>query len=336
MDVEFHTAMGEITNVSKWLDTSFTDGFIVLHHGQIVLERYYNSMSERTLHLSQSVAKSVTSAVAGILVGRGLLDPKEKVTHYLPELRETAWKGATLRHVLDMTTGVKFDEDYDALDSDIARTDIASGWKTPKSPDGGPACVWDQILGLKAQIREHGETFEYRSIETDVLANCMQRVTQTSLAELISRELWSPLGMEESACFTVDPAGYALADGGFNATLRDFARFGQMMAAGGVGNGQRIVPQEWIDDTLNCNPAIFGDPYTVSLPNGAYRNQFWIKDFRERVLMARGVFGQLIYISPAENLVAVKLSTWPDFLSTERSIDANLAIAAISAVLNHH
>lgn len=333
-DLGFQAVSGEASTISQWLDTSYTDGFIVLHHGEIVVESYFNKMTERTLHLSQSVAKSVTGAVAGILIGRGLLDPEEQVTQYLPELKQTAWRGAKLRHVLDMTTGVRYVEDYEALDSDIARTDIASGWKRPLGSNKGPACIWDQILGLKSQAREHGALFEYRSIETDVLAHCMQRVSQTRLAELISRELWSQLGTEESACFTVDPAGYPLADGGFNATLRDYARFGLMLMNGGVVNGRRLVPREWIDDTLSCNPDIFGAPYSDSLPHGAYRNQFWIKDHREKVIMARGVFGQLIYISPAENLVVVKLSTWPEFLSTQRSIDANAAIAAISIALN--
>jgi CubicO group peptidase (beta-lactamase class C family) len=108
-----------------------------VHHGKIVYERYFTTMTARSLHLSQSVAKSVTSAVAGMLVGRGLLDPDQPVTDYLPELKRTAWKGATLRHVLDMTTGVRFVEDYEALDSDIAMTDIATGWKPAHGPQKG-------------------------------------------------------------------------------------------------------------------------------------------------------------------------------------------------------
>jgi CubicO group peptidase (beta-lactamase class C family) len=123
--------------LADWLDEDYTDGFIVVHHGEIVCERYFTTMTARSLHLSQSVAKSVTSAVAGILVGRGLLDPDQPVTDYLPELKRTAWKGATLRHVLDMTTGVRFVEDYEALDSDIAMTDIATGWKPAHGPQQG-------------------------------------------------------------------------------------------------------------------------------------------------------------------------------------------------------
>lgn len=330
--VSFAAPSGETRTVGHWLDHSFTDGFIVLHRGRIVFERYMNGMTERSLHLSQSVAKTVTASVCGILIGRGLLEPERCLTDYLPELASTGWAGATLRHVLDMTSGVRFVEDYEAPGSDIAMTDIAAGWKP--DPEGrGPACIWDQILGLTERVRPHGEVFQYRSIETDVMAHVMERVTGTRLAELVSRELWQPLGAEESACYTVDRAGYALADGGFNACLRDYARFGLMMMQGGVGNGRRIVPQEWIEDALNCDPSLFGAPYTDGLPNGAYRNQVWIADHRKRILLARGVFGQLIYISPDENLVAVKLSCWPEFLSVSRSLEAHAAIAAIADAL---
>ncbi len=331
-EIEFDDVEDRSTNVAAWLRSSCTDGLAVLYRGRLVHERYFNSMTERTLHLSQSMAKSITSAVAGVLVDRGLLDPDEQIVSYLPELKRTAWRGATLRHSLDMTSGVRYVEDYESPDSDIAVTDIASGWRMPRRGVKTHACMWDQIVTLKTKVREHGERFEYRSIETDVLAHCMERVTQTRLAELVSRELWQPLGCEESACFTVDAAGYAMADGGFNATLRDYARFGQMLLDQGIGNGRRVVPSEWLDDTLDCNPAIFGEPHNDGFPNGAYRNQFWIRDASRRVIMARGVFGQLIYVDLDNDLVVVKLSSWPEFLSTERKKDD---IGAIDAICEH-
>ncbi|MGB5707630.1 MAG: serine hydrolase, partial [Arenicellales bacterium] len=191
--IEFFDTDASKTTVAEWLDTSYTDGFIVIHGGEIIYQRYMNNMHERSLHLSQSMSKSITAAVAGILMERGLLDPEEQVTHYLPELGSTAWNGAKLRHVMDMTTGVRYIEDYEALDSDIAITDIASGWKLAPAGYAGPYCIWDQILSLHHIDREHGAQFQYRSIETDVLAHCMERVTQMRLAELISRELWQPL-----------------------------------------------------------------------------------------------------------------------------------------------
>ncbi len=320
--------------MDQWLDTSFTDGFMVIHRGDVVMEKYFNGMRRDTLHLSQSVAKSVTSTVAGILIGRGLMHPTDEVTRYLPELSQTAWAGATLQQVLDMSTGVRYIEDYEALDSDIAVTDVASGWKPGVPGQQYPDCIWDQILTLTRQARPHGQIFQYRSIETDVLAHCMERVSGTRLAELISRELWKPMGAERDASFTVDSAGYALADGGFNATLRDYARFGLLHLNGGFANQRQIVPAEWIDDIFNANPALFNEPYTQASPRGAYRNQFWVHDIPRGIYMARGVFGQLIYIDRSHQMVAVKLSSWPEFISTVRLLDTLNALEAIGTTLN--
>ncbi len=232
--------------------------------------------------------------------------------------------------LLRLIAGVRYIEDYESIDSDIAITDIASGWKPPRPEIAAPACVWEQILSLKKTVRAHGERFQYRSIETDVLAHCLERVTRMRLPELVSRELWQPLGCEESAYFTVDPAGYALADGGFNATLRDYARFGQMLLQHGTANGEQIVPAEWVADIHSANAARLNEPYTQTMPNGAYRNQFWIEDVAREVFMARGVFGQLIYIDPAHDMVAVKLSSWPEFTSAPRSKTARNAMHAIA------
>ena len=331
--VAFTSQSGQPTTIIDWLSQNYADGIVVLHGGEIRYERYFNQMTERTLHLSQSMAKSITSAVAGILVSRGLLDPEECICTYLPELEATGWKDAKLRHALDMTSGVRYVEDYEALDSDIAATDVASGWRPAQPNVPYFQCMWDQILSLKDTVREHGALFEYRSIETDVLAHCMERVTQTPLAELISRELWQPLGVEESACFTVDGAGYPLACGGFNATLRDYARFGQMLCNDGTANGQQIVPKAWIADSLNADPSIFSDTNNMDLDNGAYRNQFWVRDIERRILIARGVFGQIIYADMDNSLTIARLASWPEFVSSERKTDDLRAFDAITHFL---
>ena len=331
--IQFKSTEGTADTVQNWIDTSYTDGILVLHQGSIVFEQYHNDMNPRSLHLSQSMAKSIVGCVAGILIGRGEMNPDALVSRYLPELENTAWKGATLRHVLDMTTGVRYGEDYEALDSDIALTDIASGWKQPSPGVDAPDCMWDQIMGLVNTTRAHGELFQYRSIETDVLAHCLERITQTQLADLVSREIWQPLGCEESACFTVDSAGYALACGGFNATLRDYARFGQMLLDEGQANGKNIVPKAWIDDIHNADNSLYTAPYTLTSPNGGYRNQFWKEDVDQKMFMARGVFGQLIYVDPAHDMVLVKLSSWPEFTSTPRLNDALNAIHEIADAL---
>ncbi len=324
---------GELTTLSQVLDETFTDGFIVLHGGKILYERYFGGMTPRTLHLSQSVAKSVVGITAGILISRDLLNPNQLVSYYLPELEATAWKGATLQQVLDMTTGAGFNEDYTDPHSDIGQLDVASGWK-PIPPDtdpkfAWPSHVWELILKLNQNTRPHGAAFEYRSIETDVLAFCMERVTGKRLAQIVSEELWQKLGAEESASFAIDPAGYSIADGGFNATLRDYARFGQMILSGGEG----IVAKSWIDETRKANHAKFGPPYSIVLPDGGYHNQFWVEDQKSSNLMCRGVFGQLIYIDFEHEMVVVKLSSWPEFVNPKKMIATLGAIRTIAAEL---
>jgi CubicO group peptidase (beta-lactamase class C family) len=132
---------GAPITLTKFLDETYTDGFLVMHRGAVVYERYFGTMTPRSLHLSQSVAKSVTGMACGVLVERGLLDPKQLVTHYLPELTETGWAGATMQHVLDMTTGVRFDETYTDPHSDMGQLDVACGWK-PIPPGSDPALKW--------------------------------------------------------------------------------------------------------------------------------------------------------------------------------------------------
>jgi CubicO group peptidase (beta-lactamase class C family) len=321
---------GETVTLGGFLEETYTDGFLVLKHGAIVCEQYFNGMDERSLHLSQSVAKSFCGALAGILAGRGVLDIATPVTQYVPELEATAYAGATIAQLLDMTSGVRFSEDYEDPLSDMGRADVASGWKPmPKGGDPAqfPRTMFDLVLSLKQREREHGAAFSYRSIETDVLAMAMERASGKRLAQLMSEELWQKIGMEADGCITVDASGFALADGGLNACLRDYGRFGQMMLENGAG----IVPREWVEATRRGNHTIFGEPYTVVLPQGAYSRQFWVEDRSGAAIMARGVFGQLIYISFEHDLVAVKLSSWPHFVNpgwTRATLDAVHAIAA--------
>ena len=336
--VGFASADGRNLTVDQMLDETYTDGFIVVKGGAIIHETYYNAMTPNSLHLSQSMAKSITATVAGILIGRGLLDPQAPITDYLPELKDTGWNGASLQHLFDMTSGTRYGEAYTDRASDVGKTDVASGWKpVPADMDPDiewPSCVWDQILSLKDRDAEHGSRFEYRSIETDVIAHAMERVTGRRLPQLVSDEMWSRIGAERDAHFTVDSSGYALACGGFNATLRDYARFGLLHLNNGVCAGEQVVPRDWIDDIRGGSHGLFNDTGRELLPNGRYRNQFWIEDETRETVMCLGVCGQLIYISPEYDLVAVKLSSWPDFLDTGHKANTLRAIHAIAKSLD--
>ena len=322
---------GRTLSIGQFLDENYTDGFLVLSKGRVVTEVYRNGMQRRTAHLSQSVAKSVVGTVAGILNGRGELDFTAPVTHYLPDLARTAYRDATVQHVMDMQSGVLFDETYTAPDSHIAKVDRACGWK--ELVPGWPETMWQLITELTEHEAAHGESFRYRSIETDVIGFILQSVSGLPLAELVSRELWAPMGAEEDAYFTVDRAGYGLADGGFNATLRDYGRFGRLIAAGGAAHGRQIIPAAFIADLPKGDHAKFGSDYRGTLPKGAYHNQFWIEDAGRPVMMCRGVFGQMIYIDCEADFVVVKLSSWPEFLDTLRTRTATAAVHAIRAAL---
>jgi CubicO group peptidase (beta-lactamase class C family) len=329
--VEFE-AGGRRRTIGGYLDGSCTHGFLVLWRGNVVVERYMNELTPWRQHLGMSVSKSVTSAVCGILVHRGLIDPQAPVTRYLPELEATAYRGASVQHLLDMTSGVFFDESYTTPGSHMQQLGQACGWWELTNPDW-PTTVWQLILKLTEQQRPHGALFQYRSIETDVLAFVMQRASGRHLAELISEELWAPMGAEHDACITVDRSGYALADGGFNATLRDYARFALLLARAGKAHGRQIVPAEWIEATRNADHTLFQGEYRIALPNGAYHNQFWIEDRERRAFMCRGIFGQYVYIDPEADFAVVKLSTWPEPVNAERTIETLAAVQAIRHAL---
>lgn len=323
---------GKETTFGQMLDDTYTDAMLVWKDGKILHESYHNGMTPQSVHLLQSVSKSVTSATAGCLIGQGLLDPAAPITTYLPELSETAWNGATLQQVLDMTTGTRYSEDYEIRDSDVGKTDYASGWKpAPEGLDTStwPSCMWEQILGLNVADAEHGARFNYRSIETDVLAHAMERVSGQRLPQLISQHLWQPLGCEEDATITVDRAGYGLACGGISASLRDMARFGLMLLQNGQLDGRQIVPEAWCQDIRHGKHGLYDAENYRDWPNGSYRNQFWVEDSSRGRHFCFGVFGQMVMVSPDTGLMAVKLSTWPDFLDPALS---SLAIAALNAV----
>lgn len=331
LPIVFADIDGERRSVAEMLDRTYTDGFMVLRDGKIVAEHYLNSMTPASLHLSQSVSKSFVGAMVGILAGRGELNLNAELSHYVPELAATGYAGATLTQVLDMRSGVRFSEDYLDPNCEMGQLDRADGWKPGPRP-GEPASTYDLILTLR-QERPHGGYFQYRSIETDVLGWVLERVSGLGLAELMSRELWQPMGAESEACFTVDQAGTCLADGGLNATMRDYARFGQIFLDDGFLNGRQIVPAAWTAACRTGDVAAYQHLYRErrpTYPDACYSRQWWVYDFASGLHCASGVFGQLIYVRPRERIVAVKLSTWPDFLRDDLHASTMAALEAIT------
>jgi CubicO group peptidase (beta-lactamase class C family) len=331
-EIEFERENGVTVSIDRYLGESYGDGFLVMHRNRIVFERYLNGMAPETLHLSQSVAKSVVGLLTGVLEAEGIVDIHAPLADIVPELAQCGYGDATLDQVLDMRSGVRFTEDYNMPGSDMTRIDIASGWR-PRAGEAPRSTIRDVILSLP-KIRPHGGAFEYRSIETDVAAWALECAAGKSLAELVSQRLWQPIGAGRDAYFTVDEAGTALADGGFNATLRDYARLGLLILNRGQAAGRQVVPADWIEGMRTGNRDIFGAPYTGVLPDGAYRRFWWIRDAERGDICARGVFGQLIYADPQSELLAVKLSTWPDYVIPSLTRDTFRAIDAIRTALS--
>ncbi len=327
----FRNDGGEAT-IERWLAETFTDGVLVLHRGRIVYERYLDSFLPETTHMCQSVTKSVVGDLIGGLVADGLLDPETEVTRYVPELSRSGYAGAKLQHLLDMQTGIRFVEDYYDPKSDSTKLDIACGW-APRSKADDPRSLYDLLTGIGRE-REHGLAFTYRSADTDALGWAAERATGRHLAELVGERIWSRLGTEHEAYICLDGVGTALADGGLCVTLRDLARFAEMHRNLGLGNGRQIVPADWVRTTRTGEQAKFTqEPFRSQMPNGAYRNQWWVSDVATGVHLGRGIYGQMIYIDPAAEMTAVKFSSWPKPTMPEHIGYSLRAFAAIAARL---
>jgi CubicO group peptidase (beta-lactamase class C family) len=322
-------------SVAELLADTYTDGFLVLHQGQIVAEHYFNGLAPDVPHLLMSVSKSVTSAIAGVLAGRGELAVSARVEEIVPELGGTSFEGATVQDLLDMRAGTRFDENYDNPEADVRTYERVYLWR----PDNGQPRPAD-ALGYFATLANdgpHGGPFRYRSILTDALAWVIERAAGARLHQLIASELWQPMGAEFDAEITVDAYGNPMADGGICATLRDLARFGQLYLQRGRVGDRVIVPGAWIDDTIRgaCDgaEAFIGGDHPAGYPPAAhYRNCWWVRDPAVPFFHASGINGQNVFVHVPSQTVVAKLSTWPTALSPALGPTVQAALAIASAL----
>ncbi len=291
------------------LDANYTDGIVVLHRGRIVYERYLGALDADTPHIAYSVTKSFVGTIATCLVHEGLLDDRATVAHYVPELAGSGFGDATLRQVLDMTTGLQYNEVYTDPDAEVW-AHAHAGSVLPRPDDyQGPEGFYPYLQGVPKE-GQHGERFSYRTINTDALGWVIQRVTGLSLAQNLSQRIWSRLGAEHDAYMTVDAAGIEFAGGGLNTVLRDLARFGELMRNGGRLLGQQVLPQAVVDDIRKGgDPAKFAPAEYLTLPGWSYRSMWWVSHNAHGAYMARGIRGQAIYIDPAAEMVIARYAS---------------------------
>lgn len=300
-------ALGGKESVGRMMDSFDAVGLLVLQDGKIRLERYRRGFGSNERWTSFSVAKSLTSTLVGAAIKEGYIKSVEDpVTRYIPELKVSAYDGVTVRQLLTMTSGVKWNEDYTDPKSDVALM-----LSTPEPPGENPTIAYMRKLPREALP---GTKWLYKTGETILVGVLVEKATGKTLADYLSEKIWRPYGMERDAYWEVDASGGNIGGCCISATLRDYGRVGQFLLDGGRAGGRQVLPSWWIRQATSKQAAI-GDP------NFGYGYQWWTEV--DGSYDAFGIFGQLIHIDPKHRLVIVTLSNWPkptgDDLSAKRA-----------------
>ena len=287
-----------------------TDAMVVVRNNTIVYEKYSNEMTADSVHLLQSISKSILGALFAIMADKGVVDINKAIAFYLPELNGSVYEKATIAQALDMTVAINFSEDYLDPQSEMTRLDRAAGWRTNTT---------GQDLGLRSFLKtltasgEHGKAYQYCSANTDVLAWLISEVTQRSYQDLLTQYLWQPMGAHDDATVIVDGEGLSVGNGGISCTTRDLARFGLLMVNGGRANGQQVVPAAWVEATFDGASAdVESADYLQALhPGGSYKNKWWITAGSSREIFGVGIYGQYVWVDPTSKTVIAKFSSLP-------------------------
>lgn len=294
------------------LDANYTDGIMVMHHGKVVYERQNGCLNELGNHAAMSMTKSMTGLLAEILVTEGKLDDKALVASIIPELKNSGFGDATVRQVMDMTTALDYSEDYADPNADIWQySEAASPLPKPKGYSG-PNGYFEYLQTVKKK-GQHGEAFNYRTINSDALGWIISRATGKAINELLSERIWQKIGAEQSAYMTVDAKGTPFAGGGISAGLHDMARIGSLMLNKGEINGERLFPAAVVDNIeAGGDKKAFAKAGYQQLTNGSYKSMWWLFNNPTPIYAARGVHGQTVYIDPAADMVIVRFASYPD------------------------
>jgi CubicO group peptidase (beta-lactamase class C family) len=318
---------GRSFDLATMLEETYTDGFLIIHDGGVIEERYFNGMASSDTHLLMSVSKSLTATLCGVLVGRGALAPEDFVTDHVEELRGTAWEGCTVQHLLDMRVGVRWDFDLD----EETILDV-SGYRAHSRTDiPTDTATWIQTVAADG---EHGGPFAYNSLANDVLGWVLERAGGAPFPELFSASVWSLLGAGYDAEIMLDHSGFSIVEGGICATLPDLARFGLLWLQEGSIAGWQIVPAGWIGRLLVRDKDLidaYGTPNQLGGPtaDAFYHDNWWIWDAQRGIYAAVGMNGQSIFVHRPSRTVIAKLSTFPDALDPDRFSLHHTGMAAL-------
>ncbi|MFT4520776.1 MAG: CubicO group peptidase (beta-lactamase class C family) [Halioglobus sp.] len=291
--------LGKPTSLEQFIELSETSAFIVIKNGQIIFEDYRHGDTLESLHTSFSVAKSFTSALTGIALEQGYIESlDDPVRKYLPELTSSTYDGVTIKHVLQMSSGIRFTEVYTDPESDINRMSLQV-----------PPMSYLEYMNTLGRERAPGTYNAYASINTQLLGLLLIRVAEKSMTEYMTQELWHPLGMEQKGKWIVDDQGYELAMGGLAASARDYAKLGLLYLNDGKRGDVQVLPKGWVKESVVPTEAhlLPGDNPASSSVSG-YQYQWWTPKDWDGDFLARGIWGQNIYVHPGSGVVIVKLA----------------------------
>jgi len=293
----------------------YTDALAVLQDGRLVYETYRNAVTESDRHVAHSCSKTLTTMAIGIALDEGLLDRAQPMATYVPELAAiAAWDRVTLEHVLDMATGLEFDEHYENADSMYWRYTDAVGYY-PREAQSQGTTLGFATTELTRAVEPPGFRFSYGSYLTNLLPLALTRVYGVPAVELYEDRIYRQLGAERSALLNLDSAGNPIVEGQVNLTLRDFVRWGHLlMDEGRSFTGQQVVPSGWVDDTYAPSAdraaAFARGEYGESMAGVEYHNQTWVLE-PGRVVTMLGIHGQFCWVDRESRTMIVGFSSYP-------------------------
>ena len=317
---------GEQLNLLEGLDHFHTDGLIILHDGKMLFEKYWNGNTKDSKHIAFSVSKSYLSALFGIAIEEGLIKSiDDNVSIYLDDFEGTGYEDVKIKNLLQMSSGIEFNEDYADPNSDINRFARA----TAKG-----SSFRDFAKTLK-NGKKQGTYNHYVSLDTQVLGMILESVTDMPLREYLYKRIWSKIGTESDAYYIADKTGTDMALGGLNATLRDFSKFGQLYLNEGSWDGEQIVPKSWVLKSHTPDaPHLMPNAGDLSSSEWGYGYQWWIPGDPLTDYTAHGIFNQFIYVDPVSNVVIAKTSSNHRFRS-EKEYSKAAHIAMFRSITKH-
>lgn len=285
----------EIPGIDEYMASQRTSGLVIIQDGKVRFERYGLDFDANGRWTSFSVAKSFTSTLVGAAIQDGAIRSlDDTVSRYIPDLRGSAYDQVTIRQLLTMSSGVRWNEDYEDPNADVALFNKAT-------PDEG---VDATVSYLRRLPRAHpaGEVWNYNTGETNLIGVLVSSATGKPLAQYLQEKIWHPAGMEAEATWLLGKTGHEIAGCCMQAATRDFARFGLFVLANGNVGGRQIVPETWFAEAITKQKE-------TGEPGRGYGLQWWTYD--DGAVAAKGIFGQGIFIDPARRLVIASHSSWP-------------------------